>query len=198
MVWWIKNKLLEERERACDEYVLASGNDAEQYAQGILTVCRCCLASPPACVSGVTGSDLKKRIVRIIHGGFAKELTPSKRAFLVGVSVIAIAAPVMLGLLHSQLQPVAAAVEQLPSFEVVSIRPHDPNDRGGSVGGEFPRYYIRGQSTEMVLVNAFEVQMNRILGMPSWVKSDRYDIEAKMDDSFASLPPEQQYKTRPY
>ena len=39
LVWWIGARLVEERERACDEAVLASGNEPERYAEGILKVC---------------------------------------------------------------------------------------------------------------------------------------------------------------
>ncbi len=73
-VWWIGARLLEERERACDEAVLQSGNEAEVYAEGILGVCKLYVESPLACVSGISGSDLKKRIVRIMTQRFADRL----------------------------------------------------------------------------------------------------------------------------
>ncbi len=40
MVWWIRTRLVEERERACDEAVLLSGNEPEVYAEGIINVCK--------------------------------------------------------------------------------------------------------------------------------------------------------------
>jgi beta-lactamase regulating signal transducer with metallopeptidase domain len=55
-----------ERERACDEEVLELGSERQVYAESILKTCECCVESPPASVSGISGSDLKKRIVRIM------------------------------------------------------------------------------------------------------------------------------------
>ena len=37
------------------------------YAEGILKTCEFYVESPLACVSGVTGSDLKKRIEQIMR-----------------------------------------------------------------------------------------------------------------------------------
>jgi beta-lactamase regulating signal transducer with metallopeptidase domain len=66
LVWWIRARLVEEREQACDEAVLQSGSDAEVYAEGILNVCKFYVESPLACVSGISGADLRKRVVRIM------------------------------------------------------------------------------------------------------------------------------------
>lgn len=52
-VWLIGARLIAERERACDENVLAEGHDAETYAGGILKVCRFCIRSPLACAAGL-------------------------------------------------------------------------------------------------------------------------------------------------
>lgn len=40
LVWWIGSRMVEERERACDEAVLAGGSDPQAYAEGILQVCK--------------------------------------------------------------------------------------------------------------------------------------------------------------
>ena len=68
LVWWIGVRLLEERERACDEKVLRPGNEPRDYAEGILNVCKLYVESPLVCMSGVTGSDLRKRIQAILTG----------------------------------------------------------------------------------------------------------------------------------
>src|SRR5262249_53507356 len=61
LVWWIGARLLDERERACDEEVLRLGSAPEVYAEGILKACRYAIEWPPACAAGVTGSDLRTR-----------------------------------------------------------------------------------------------------------------------------------------
>ena len=61
-VWLIGARLVAERERACDENVLAAGHDPEVYAGGILKVCKFCVQSPLACAPGVSGADLKRRV----------------------------------------------------------------------------------------------------------------------------------------
>jgi uncharacterized protein (TIGR03435 family) len=99
-VWWIKSRLLEERERACDEAVLQSGNRAQLYAESILNVCRLYVESPVGCVTGVTGSDLKQRIVRILSGQATLRLGLGRKLLLGAVGVAAVALPVAVGLVH--------------------------------------------------------------------------------------------------
>jgi uncharacterized protein (TIGR03435 family) len=99
-VWWIKSRLLEEREQACDEVVLQSGNVAEIYAESILNVCKFCIESPLACVAGVTGSDLKRRIVRIMAGKAASSLDPARKLLMALAATVAVSIPVVFGLVH--------------------------------------------------------------------------------------------------
>jgi uncharacterized protein (TIGR03435 family) len=100
-VWWIGTRLVEERECACDEAVLQSGNEAHVYAEGILNVCKFYFESPLACVSGVTGADLKKRIVRIVNAQRVRKLD-FRRKFLLGMAaVLAVAVPVAFGLVQA-------------------------------------------------------------------------------------------------
>jgi TonB family protein len=65
VVWWIGARLVAERERACDEEVLAMGADNDAYAEAIVKVCRFGL---PAArwVAGIGGPGLAHRIERIL------------------------------------------------------------------------------------------------------------------------------------
>jgi beta-lactamase regulating signal transducer with metallopeptidase domain len=65
-VRWIGSRLVEERERACDEKVVEQSARPETYAESILKVCAFCLEPPAPCVSGVSGADLKERVLRIM------------------------------------------------------------------------------------------------------------------------------------
>src|SRR5271169_5786281 len=97
LVWWLGARLLDERERACDEEVLALGSERHVYAESILKVCEFCVASPLACVSGVTGADLKKRMVHIMSEHVVRKLDFSRRLLLTGAALLAIAVPIAFG-----------------------------------------------------------------------------------------------------
>ena len=101
LVWWLGSRLVDERERACDEEVLESGSDRQVYAESILKTCEFCVESPLACVSGVTGADLKKRIVRIMTERMANKLSFGRKLLLAGVGVAAVAGPVVFGLVNA-------------------------------------------------------------------------------------------------
>src|SRR5689334_9571070 len=60
LVWVVGARLIEERERACDEHVLRVCGEPLTYAESILNVCKLYVESPIACVSGVSGADLKR------------------------------------------------------------------------------------------------------------------------------------------
>ena len=60
LVWWLGSRLVDERERACDEEVLLLGSAPQSYAEGILKICEFYLESPVVCAAGVTGSNLKE------------------------------------------------------------------------------------------------------------------------------------------
>ena len=99
LVWWIGTRLMDERERACDEEVLRLGNAPHEYAEAILNVCKSYVQSPLPCVTGVTASDLKARVHAILAGCVAGELNRTKRISLVAVGIVALAAPVLIGMM---------------------------------------------------------------------------------------------------
>ncbi len=100
-VWLIGARLIAERERACDESVIADGHDPLTYAQGILKVCRFCVQSPLACVSGVTGSDLRRRMERIMTAEAAQDLDGARTLLLATAALMVVTLPVLTGFVTS-------------------------------------------------------------------------------------------------
>jgi bla regulator protein BlaR1 len=101
LVWWLGARLMDERERACDEDVVRLGNDPRTYAESILKTCQFFVAPSLACVAGVTGSDLKKRIEHIMINDSRAPLSPWKKALLALAATGAVAAPVGVGVLNA-------------------------------------------------------------------------------------------------
>ena len=82
LVWWIERRMIDERERACDEAVIRAGKRPADYVEGILAVCRWSLESPVMCVSGVSGSDLRTRIEAILTNRLGRRLRMTERVLL--------------------------------------------------------------------------------------------------------------------
>jgi bla regulator protein blaR1 len=101
LVWWLGMRLVDERERACDEEVLRLGGERQVYAESILKTCEFCAGFPLACVSGVTGADLKRRIARIMTPREARKLNFGKKLLLGMAASAAVAAPMMFGLFNA-------------------------------------------------------------------------------------------------
>ena len=206
MVWWIESRMLQERERACDEAVVQLAGGPEVYAEGLLKACRFCAESPLICVSGITGSDLRDRIVRIMTGHLVQKMDLSKKLLLGGVAFVSLAIPVALGLSAKLDASTAVNVQSADPFEnlattnkdtavdlaplaIASIRQVAPRDNDAMLTN-FSDVGVTFRSVAMACIvrQAFSprpglcIDDDLILGLPGWTKSERYDIEAKVDN----------------
>lgn len=177
VVWWIERRMIDERERACDEAVVRAGKQPIDYAEGILAVCRWSHESPVMCVSGVSGSDLRTRIETILANRLGRRLRITGRLLLTGGALFAIGGPIGIGLL------VAAGQERVTErFEVASIRLNTGPALGGPVGGGIGfrtgRFSAENITLQQILTYAYELQAYEIFGGPDWVTRDRFDIAA--------------------
>lgn len=192
LVWWVGNKLVEERELACDEEVLRLGGDPRIYAEGILKVCELYLESPSECMAGVTGSDLKRRIRGIMAQRATETLTIGKKLLVAAAGVAAVAGPLMIGAISIPEIRAQFAPAGTPKFDLISIKScPEPRQIPGV------QYPARGHSspgnlrTDCVplldhnglgLMRAYAIDLfTPIDGAPSWVHSAFYDINAKAD-----------------
>jgi TonB family protein len=85
LVWLIDRRLLCERERACDEAVVSLGASTEAYAASLLKVLQFCLGRKTAGVSYASGSNLRRRINRIMAGNSDKRVDLAQRLILSGL-----------------------------------------------------------------------------------------------------------------
>jgi uncharacterized protein (TIGR03435 family) len=187
LVWWIGARLVEERERACDEAVLSLGSEPLDYAEGILTVCRSYVESPLSSVSGVTGANLKKRIQAILTGRIAVDLNFAKKLALAAAALAAVAIPIAIGIMgapgiSAQARPAA------PRFETASIKSCDAFRRVKPEDSSPGRFESQCTTTERLIEQAYGLFANghmdpgsflSVAGGPAWTRSDLYQIDAK-------------------
>ncbi len=88
LLWLIEKRLRVERERACDELVIACGVEPRTYASGILKVCKFHLLGPLAGVSAMTGSDLKHRLKWIYACRSCRPMACIPRLLIAGIAVL--------------------------------------------------------------------------------------------------------------
>lgn len=176
LVWWIGARLVEEGERACDEAVLGMGGEPHVYAEAILNVCKLYVESPLACVSGVTGADLKKRIETIMGHRMGLRLNVAKKVALGVVGMAAVAMPIVVGMMN----PPRLRAQAPPAFEVASIK----RDLSGEPGGMFtlvPACHLERMTLRDLVIFAYRVHNFQVTGGPGWIDSERYNIEAKSE-----------------
>jgi bla regulator protein BlaR1 len=190
LVWWLGARMVEERERACDEEVVELGSERQVYAESILKVCEFCVGSPLACVSGVTGSDLKKRMVNIMTERIARKLDFGRKLLLSTAGVLALALPIVFGLANAPRMRAQGqaenAVAAAPAYKSASIQPHrSVNGVKEHVGIMFSPhgFTAQGATLQTVIGVAYGVQADLISGAPDWVNSEKYDIDVKLPDS---------------
>ena len=70
-----------------------------------------------------------------------------------------------------------------PTFEVAAIKPDRSGDFRFSVGFQAGRFTASGMTAKALIEYAYELKDDQISGGPSWIDSERFDIDAKMEDS---------------
>jgi uncharacterized protein (TIGR03435 family) len=69
--------------------------------------------------------------------------------------------------------------EQVPTFEVASVKLSNPNKSGSTFNFVLSGLEITGGTLRSIMETAYDVRTFQILGGPKWMDADRYDITAK-------------------
>ena len=175
LVWWIGSRLVDERERACDEEVVRAFGEPQTYAEGIVNVCRRYVEMPLACVSGVSGANVKNRLRDIMTNRGVAKLSVAQKAVLAGVGAMAVVAPMLA---QSVPRPSAGELR----FEVASIKRNTGNAGQLIVLQRFlPGGGFEGVNVTLgsVIRLAYGLQDFQMAGAPKWVNADRFDIQVR-------------------
>jgi len=184
LVWWIGARLMAERERDCDEAVLMQGSRPGEYARGIVQVCESYIESPLACASGISGSDLKKRIREIMTWHGSLPVTLRAKAMLAVGALAALSLPFALGILRAQTLPPTPTL----TYDAVSIHKSDPAATGSGVGrGPAGGWRTTNTAALFLIAIAYHVQDYQILDAPGWASNLRYDVTFTPDKSEPAL-----------
>jgi bla regulator protein blaR1 len=185
LVWWIGKRMVDERERACDEEVLQLGNEPRVYAEGILNICKLYVESPLVCAAGVTGANLKRRIEAIITNRTGRRLNRAKKLLLASAGIAALAGPIVTGVSYTPAMRAQTPQAEAPrKFEAATIKPSRP-DRQGSGLNLFPgRIRVVNSSLKFCIETAWNLRDFQVSGATGWIAAERYDIEAVAGSPF--------------
>lgn len=101
-VWLLDRLLLVERERACDEEVIRLGGTADVYASSLLKVLRFCLGWSVPGASHATGSNLGRRLERIMSRNVGVNFSVWQRAAVGSIAALLVLFSMAVGLLVSR------------------------------------------------------------------------------------------------
>jgi len=80
-----------------------------------------------------------------------------------------------------------------PAYEVATIKPTKPDERGKMLTIEGEQIRIVNFSLAELISFAYEIHTRQLVGAPAWVDTDKFDIDAKPDTPGA--PNDRQFKT---
>ena len=131
------------------------------------------------------------RICRAIAPGLGHRIRQS--------ALIAIVAETMVFSLASappiRAQSPPTSSPPTPTFEVASIKPNKSGSPGTRIMIPPGKVTVSGITLKQFIAIAYHVRDFQVSGGPSWINSDRYDIDAKAEDSVVEelrkLPPEE-------
>jgi beta-lactamase regulating signal transducer with metallopeptidase domain len=188
LVWWIGRQMMEERENACDEAVLERGHDAQEYAEGILAVCRHCheLASAGHASSAISG-DLTRRIRSIIRHvppvslGFCK-------AFALSACTLALSfGPLFAGAVDGAARRYAQVISDARNLDTADITVGTAAAGMGrrmAVVADEQLITIRNSTLRELVALSYGVHLADVTG-GTWLDSSRYDIHIQVRDGVA-------------
>jgi uncharacterized protein (TIGR03435 family) len=180
LVWWLGACLVKERERACDEAVIAAGGDREAYAEALLKVCTFYVASSLPSAAGVSGVDLRKRVRLIMSPGKEQNLTLARKALLTASATATLLVPILIGSTMATTARVAAQTESPKgtSFQTASIRESQLGAISHTIHVGRDNFSVQNYTLRNLIAFAYDFEGALISG-PDTSLDAKYNVDAR-------------------
>jgi uncharacterized protein (TIGR03435 family) len=87
----------------------------------------------------------------------------------------------VMGLAMAMAGAQTPAVVEGPSFEVATIKPSSPEERGRALGWEGRHFTAKFTTISQMMQFAYNLQEKQIVDAPAWMDTTTYDIEAQAE-----------------
>jgi uncharacterized protein (TIGR03435 family) len=118
-------------------------------------------------------------------------LDSGRRLLIATAGLLAIGGPLVAGMLNAPrlgAQSPAAAGGGGPTFEVASVKPNKSGDNRVMIQAPPGQFKATNVTLRMLLRLAYQLQDSQIVGGPSWLDSDHFDLVAKTEGNVAPGP----------
>jgi beta-lactamase regulating signal transducer with metallopeptidase domain len=186
LVWWMSRRLVDERERACDEGVLARGYDPGEYAAGILAVCRHCRESQAPRIayssSGALSGNLTVRIRHILASAPPVAVGLVKALGLAVCTMAAATVPLFAGALDGDAQRRSLAAIHATQLDDATVYVSVAGDGrpARTLDARDHEVAIRNFSLRELVALAYDVTPLEVTGGGVWLDLPRYDFRVEV------------------
>ena len=178
LVWIAWRRLCLESERACDDAVLRDSERTEYAEQLVALAGRLPSHAWLPGVSMANRSDLSARIAAILDSrqprGRAGALSAGAILGVAGLVIVAISP--LRAVTRAQVQAAGSG-----TFEVASIKRNPSGDMRASIQALPGGYRAVNAPLRLLIRDAYALQGFQLVGGPSWLDSERFDILAKAE-----------------
>lgn len=181
LIWLLDRQLLAEREQSCDDTVIRLSGDSQIYASGIKKICRHSIGWELTGLSNVGGSNLKKRIKRIVEADIIRSPSVLHR--------------ILLGTVVAALLILSAAVGLIHNVESAASSSHDVSTRvdprfvTDSEGRGSLAFTVEDRTSKPQLLNfeAIRAQIKKLSDAPVEVRGKWSQIETNAPGILAEI-----------
>ena len=117
----------------------------------------------------------------------ARKLDFRRKLLLSALGLMAVASPVVFGLLHATQSRAESQAQNTTAiaavFEVAAIKPNKSGSDYNSLRGSPDGFTATNITLRTLIREAYAVEDHQITQTPSWLNSEKYDVQAKADKS---------------